>query len=69
MTSPFQTFARESERDAYRVLHEGGRDALEDAYGTAIASDLINRWCDHRIVTLKWVDGCCVIRTFKKYAQ
>lgn len=61
-------FERDTEAEAYRVLHTDGMEALENTYGAAIAADLINAWDARRLVRVKWVDGRYQIRTFKKYA-
>lgn len=65
---PNQTFARPEEAEAYRVLHDGGIDALDDAYGVGVARDLVNRWDQRRLVRISYNgNGGLVVRAFKKY--
>lgn len=62
-------FARDSEAEACRLLHEHGFDALEGRW-PGLAHNLINGWCDRKLMTLKYDnDGRMVIRTYKKYAR
>ena len=61
-------FARAEEAEAYRVLHNGGLDALDDTYGVGISRDLIKRWFQRRMVRISYNDnGGLVVRAFKKY--
>lgn len=66
-TSPAM-FVRETEREAYRLLHTEGQNALDDRYGTWIATDLINRWADRGMVRVTYPGGSVTVKTFKKYA-
>ncbi|QKW15434.1 hypothetical protein [Verrucosispora sp. NA02020] len=60
-------FARDTEAEAYRVLHEGGIDALDDH--TPFSRDLLKRWDRRRLVRISYNDnGGLVVRAFKKYA-
>ena len=64
-----RVFARDSEAEAYRVLHTGGFAALEDRY-PALAHGLVNQWHDRYLCRATWTSsGELKIRTFKKYAN
>ena len=62
------TFPQLSEAEAYRVLLEGGIDALDDH--TPFSRDLLNRWDRRGLVRISYNNnGGLVVRAFKKYAD
>ena len=61
------TFSQSPEAEAYRVLLEGGIDALDDH--TPFSRDLLDRWDRRGLVRISFnANGGLVARAFKKYA-
>jgi hypothetical protein len=57
------------EREAYVLLHTKGWEAFEKEIGRAQADYLLNRWVDHKLARLNWINGAFEVHTYKKYAK
>lgn len=83
MTRTATTFRRDTEAQAYRVLHEQGLAAFSAAH-PIFGNDLLNSWHDRGLCRITWrvvptgvinprtskefKDNQLHVRTFKKYA-
>lgn len=61
-------FQRQTEREAYALLHTQGLAGLRKAH-PSFAEALINRWVKKGLARVQWVDGAMIVHTFKKYAE
>jgi hypothetical protein len=67
-----KTFRTDRERELYRVLHDQGETAFEQAAGVW-AIDLLNRWNDAHLIRQTFIAtgpgaGSYATKTFKRYA-
>ena len=61
-------FKRQTEREAYAILHTEGMAGLCKAH-PSFAEALLNRWVKKGLARVKWVDGVMIVRTLKKYVE
>lgn len=61
-------FQRQTEREAYALLHTQGLPGLRKAH-PSFAEALLNRWVKKGLARVQWVDGAMIVRTFKKYVE
>jgi hypothetical protein len=65
---PMTTFRRDTEAQAYWLLHTQGIDALEDQW-PGQSNHLLNHWYERGLCRVTFTDEGRKITTFKKYAR